>query len=172
MPAQYLSTRPVRDQATIDRLSGNVPNPFQGLMPGTAFNGATIARQQLLRPFPHFTGITERSVPEGSSYMHMFQARVEKRFSHGVQFLANYLFAKTIERRSRLNEADPFPEKRISSDDRPMRFVASVNWDLPFRQGTRVGFWRARRGEPDDLGLDGEIRSTPCNRARRSDGAT
>jgi hypothetical protein len=112
-----------------------VPNPFAGLMPGTAFNGTTIQVQQLLRPFPQFTGISERSTPQGSSFFHMFQARVEKRFSHGVQLLGNYLFSKLLERRSRLNDVDPLPEKRIAGEDRPQRMVLSVNWDLPAPKG-------------------------------------
>lgn len=139
VPARYLSASPTRDQATIDRLSANVTNPFAGLMPGTTLNGGTVQRSQLLRPFPHFTGLTERTVPEGSSFFHMFQARVEKRFSGGVQFLANYLFSKLIEKRSRLNDADPVPEKRTSSDDRPQRFVLSLNWEPPFGRGRAVG---------------------------------
>ena len=36
-----------------------VPNPFQGLLPGTPFNGATVPRQQLERPFPQFGDLTE-----------------------------------------------------------------------------------------------------------------
>src|SRR5205823_7366210 len=40
IPRQYLSTSPVRDQATIDRLTANVPNPFAGLLPGTTNNGS------------------------------------------------------------------------------------------------------------------------------------
>ncbi len=139
VPAQYLSTLPVRDQATIDRLTRNVANPFAGLIPGTSLNGSSVQRSQLLRPYPQFTGITERTVPFGSSYFHMFQARIEKRFSHGFQFLANYLRSKLIERRTLLNDQDLRPEKRIASDDRPQRFVASLNWDLPFGKGRTIG---------------------------------
>jgi hypothetical protein len=43
-PQQYLSSSRVRDQATIDFLAALVPNPFRGLLPGTAFNAATVAR--------------------------------------------------------------------------------------------------------------------------------
>ncbi len=43
LPNQYLSTSPVRDQATINFLTANVANPFQGLLPGTNLNGATVA---------------------------------------------------------------------------------------------------------------------------------
>ena len=139
VPAQYLSTAPIRDQPTIDRVTANVNNPFEGLIPGTGLNGSSTTRSQLLRPFPQFTGITERSIPEGRAIYHMFQARFEKRFSHGFQFLANYLRAKLIEQRTRLNDTDPVPEKRIASEDRPQRVVLSMSWDLPFGKSRAIG---------------------------------
>src|SRR5262249_30866519 len=40
-------------------LNQQVPNPFQNLIPGTALNNATVARSQLLRPFPQFTGFNQ-----------------------------------------------------------------------------------------------------------------
>ncbi len=43
LPNQDPSTSPVRDLATINFLTATVPNPFQGLLPGTNLNGATIA---------------------------------------------------------------------------------------------------------------------------------
>ena len=52
LPAQYLSTSRVRDQANIDFLAQLVPNPFAGLVPGGTINSATVARSQLLRPIP------------------------------------------------------------------------------------------------------------------------
>ena len=55
VPTQYLSTSPVRDDATNNRLTQQVPNPFAGLLPGTGLNGANVARSQLLRPYPQFT---------------------------------------------------------------------------------------------------------------------
>ncbi len=55
VPGQYLSTSPVRDDATNNLLTQQVPNPFVGLLPGTTLNGATVARSQLLRPYPQFT---------------------------------------------------------------------------------------------------------------------
>src|SRR5207248_1661752 len=65
VPAQYLSTSPVRDQATIDYLGFLVANPFANLLPGSAsLNGSTVSRQSLLTPFPQFaptsslTGVT------------------------------------------------------------------------------------------------------------------
>src|SRR5262249_9270318 len=128
-----------RDQTTIDLLSGNVMNPFLVLLPGTNLNGSIVQRQNLLQAFPQFSGITERSTPQGSSYFEMFQARIERRFSGGFQLLGNYLYSKLIERRSLLNNQDPLPEKRVSSDDRPQRVVISLNWSLPFGRGRAFG---------------------------------
>jgi len=139
VPAQYLSTSPAHDQPAIDYLTANVANPFAGLIPGTTLNGSTVQRQQLLQSFPQFTGLTERSTPQGASYFELVQARVEKRFSHGFQLLANFLDSKLLERRSFLNPQDGMPEKRISADDRPWRFVLSANWDLPFGKGRGIG---------------------------------
>jgi hypothetical protein len=138
VPAQYLSTAPLRDQPAIDFLTANVNNPFAGLIPGTTLNGSTIQRQQLLQAFPQFTGLTERTGPQGASYFELFQARVQKRFSRGFQVLANFLDSKLLERRSYLNPQDPMPEKRISTDDRPWRFVLGLNWDLPFGKGRAI----------------------------------
>ncbi len=55
IPLQYLSTSPVRDDVTNNRLTQQVPNPFAGLLPGTGLNSATVARSQLLRAYPQFT---------------------------------------------------------------------------------------------------------------------
>src|SRR5690606_20133949 len=59
-PLEFLSTSPTRDNARNAYLTAQVPNPFFGLMPataGTAFRGATIARERLLRPYPHFDAV-------------------------------------------------------------------------------------------------------------------
>ena len=83
---QYLSTSPTRDQATIDYLSANVPNPFFGLMPvtaGTAFRSATIARERLLRPYPQFDAVNT-TTNEGKSWYNALQTGLQKRFSRGL----------------------------------------------------------------------------------------
>jgi hypothetical protein len=138
IPRQYLSTLPVRDQAVIDRLSTNVTNPFSGLIPGTNLNGRTTTRGQLLLPFPEFTSVSMQGNNDGSSYFHEFSARLEQRFSSGLSLLANYQFSKLIEKRSRLNQSDPYLEKRVASEDRPQRLVVSGSYDLPFGKGKPI----------------------------------
>ena len=57
-PRQYLSTSPVRDQSAINLLNAQVANPFYPLLPKTNLASTTVARSQLLRPYPQFSGIT------------------------------------------------------------------------------------------------------------------
>lgn len=135
VPVQYLSYGQSRDTAVINNLTANVANPFRGLLPGTSLNGSTVQRQQLLLPYPQFTSVTLSSEPSGASLFDELEARVEKRMSHGVRFLANYSWSKRLERVSYLNQQDPRPEKRIAADDRPQHLVLSGTWELPFGEG-------------------------------------
>ena len=138
IPLEFLSTSPVRDQANIDRLARVVPNPFVGLLPNTSLNGITTSVEQLLRPFPQFNGsngVRIEGLTTGRSFFHMFQARFDKRFSSGFNFLANFQYSKLIEETNRLNAADPFLEHRIADEDRPLRLVLSSSYELPFGKG-------------------------------------
>ncbi len=138
IPLQYLSSSPIRDQATIDRLSSLVANPFAGLLPGTNINGSTVPRSQLLTAFPQYTGTNSllgQSFTDGQSHFHAFDARIEKRFSHGFLMLVNFQKSRLIEKRSRLNDLDPRLEKRPAAEDRPYRLVWSGTYDLPFGKG-------------------------------------
>ncbi|HXW07081.1 MAG TPA: TonB-dependent receptor, partial [Vicinamibacterales bacterium] len=136
VPVEYLSTSPQRDQATINFLTQQVANPFRGLIPGTGFNGATIQRQQLLRPFPHF-GNVQTNNDDGTSTYHSAQFKVEKRFTRGYTVLAAYTWSSFKERTNLLNPTDTVYEERFSNFDVPHRFVISGIWELPFGRGRR-----------------------------------
>lgn len=141
LPNQYLSTSPTRDQANDDFLSAAVPNPFVGLMPSTAaqfFRSATIARQRLLRPYPHFDAINT-TTSEGWSWYHALQAGMQKRFSRGYTIGLNYTFSRFTEATDFLNAADPEPWEGISSQDAPHRLSVSGIWELPFGRGRHFG---------------------------------
>jgi carboxypeptidase family protein/TonB-dependent receptor-like protein len=142
LPRGYLSTSPIRDQATIDFLTANVINPFRGLAPDTSLNGDTVQRQQLLRPFPQFMNIRTRR-NDGSSTYHSGQFRIEKRFSRGYTLSGSYTWSKLIEKVSFLNPTDTQFEKRISGNDAPHRIVISGIWQIPFNSkqglGRRIG---------------------------------
>jgi hypothetical protein len=140
-PLEYLSTSPVRDQARINYLSAAVPNPFVGLMPataGAAFRGATIARERLLRPYPHFDNVTT-TTNEGKSWYNSLQLRTERRFAGGYTVGANYTYSRFTQATEFLNGNDAEPTKVISDQDVPHRFTLSGIWELPFGEGRGLG---------------------------------
>ena len=107
-----------------------MPNPFRGLLPGTSFNGATIARQQLLRPFPQFDNIQTRA-SDGTSRYNSAQFKLEKRFTSGYSLLAAYTWSKFTERVFKLNPTDTEYEERLSEFDVPHRLALSGIYEIP-----------------------------------------
>ena len=71
-PAQYLSTSPFRDQATIDYLGQTFPNPYYGLNP---IYGSTITRGSILRNYSEFSSVQITGDPAGYSWYHSLQMR-------------------------------------------------------------------------------------------------
>jgi len=79
-------------------LTQQVPNPFFGQIPASSsLSGPTIARQQLLRPYPRFTTVAFYRNNVGHSTYHSFQSRLERRFSKGLSLTAAYTFSKLID---------------------------------------------------------------------------
>ena len=81
-----------------------------------------------------FSSIFTQNTLANSSY-NAFQASLEKRFSHGLQFQASYTFGKSIDMASTFeNLIDPVNPKRdraLSLFDARNRFVFSYYWELP-----------------------------------------
>ena len=138
VPAQYLSTSPVRDQNTINFLNAQVPNPFYPLLPRTNLASTTVSRAQLLRPYPQFSGVSSNQYL-GYSWYHSLQARVERRFSAGLSASLSYTWSKTMEAISYLNPTDPRPEEVISTQDRTHRTAVTWLYELPFGRGKLLG---------------------------------
>jgi len=105
---------------------------------GTAFRAATIARSQLLRPYPQFGDINTSS-NEGYSWYHSLQTSVQKRFSSGYTLGVNYTFSRFTEAVDFLNAGDADPWEGISSQDVPHRISVNGIWELPFGKGRRIG---------------------------------
>jgi hypothetical protein len=143
IPRQYLSTSPVRDNATINLLSGSVPNPFKGLLPNsTSLNSSTVPLSQLLIPFPQYpagsgtsNGIVMQGNYGGESYFDSLNVRLQKRFTNGLTLINNFVWSQTIERVAYLNDTDTAPEKRVSSISRPFREILAASYTLPVGRG-------------------------------------
>ncbi len=129
-------------------LQQTVDNPFSGLLPGSAFNGRTVQRQQLLYPYPQFSGTRGDNSPTGgssrnsqsigeSSY-HSFQLRLEKRLSQGLTFISAYTFSKNLERNGFLNAQDTVMVRQPVDFDRTHVWTVSGLAELPFGRGQRL----------------------------------
>jgi hypothetical protein len=118
--------------------------------------GATATEQQrriYYATVPNVTGITYMIDAFSSTY-HSLQLKAEKRFSHGLQFLTTYTFAKSIDDKSGSavtggGDSNPsdFPQnpfnwagdRALSSFDVRNRFVSAFNYNLPFGRGLAWG---------------------------------
>jgi hypothetical protein len=129
-------------------LQGQVPNPFQPYVSLGALSSATVTRQQLLLPYPQFTGLSIENDTWGSSNYQSAQFKVNKRTSHGVSLLAVYTVSKWI---SNVTGADApigttnnsgvqnwynlAAEKSLSENDIPQALILNTVAELPIGRG-------------------------------------
>jgi hypothetical protein len=169
IPQEYLSTSLVRDQATIDALSRQVPNPFAGLLPGSTLNGANASVSRLMYKYGQFTSASTMT-NEGYSWYHAAQTRIEKRFKSGYTVMGSWTWSKNMSATGFLNSGDKRPEEVISADDRTHRISISGIYELPFGKGRKYlatpsrvvgavingwqvsGIFQFQTGEPYGLG--------------------
>jgi len=180
VPNGYLNADNFRSTAMVNNntfLGASVPNPFRNIaaFAGTGFGtNATIARSQLLRPFPQFGDITT-SVNNGKSWYNSGQFSLQKRLSHGYTLGVAYTWSKWLQATEFLNAGDAAPTKMISDQDSPHKISISGIWELPFGKGKQflssnsvvdkfVGGWQFQGvytfqvGFPIRLGTDGFYR--------------
>jgi hypothetical protein len=86
---------------------------------------------------PVFSSIFAQDVVANSAY-NSLQASLEKRFSHGIQFLGAYTWSKSEDDASSFEQSlDPYnpkSDRALSLYDTRNRFVFSSVWDLPVRK--------------------------------------
>ena len=139
LPLQYLNSDNSRTALQVSNdtnLRATVANPFFGLteFAGTSFANSTIARSQLLLPFPAFGGVTTTN-NDGKSWYHSAQFNLQKRFSKGYTIGIAYTWSKWLQATEYLNGADAKPTKMISDQDTPHRVSISGMYALPFGKG-------------------------------------
>ncbi len=164
VPDVNINQLTVEQLALGSQLTEQVTNPYFGAIPANTSLGApTIARNQLLRPFPRFTSVALYRNNIGHSTYHSFQSRVEKRFSRGLTFTAAYTFSRLIDDAGAVFDsavltgpvinfqaADSFNkrlEKDVSTGSVPHIFSGGVVYQLA--RGLQFGgIVRAQSGSP------------------------
>jgi hypothetical protein len=143
IPTQELNRLPVAERPAY--FNAQVTNPMRGLLPGSAFNGATVPRQQLLFAYPHFSNVSISNLPIGGQSYHSLQMKGTRRYSNGIATQFSYTWAKMLERVSQLNAQDTDLgnllntglEQRLAEWDIPHTFSATVAYELPFGKNKR-----------------------------------
>jgi hypothetical protein len=107
---------------------------------------------QALRPYPQFTTIPVYWDPLGKSWYDSLQAKVTKRLSHGLFFLAAFTWSKALTLGSEIGEPNPGTtgnavfndvfnrnqNKYISAYDRPYDFNTSLTYSTPGFSSNKV----------------------------------
>ena len=135
-------------QSLGDRLNDQVENPFFGVIPSNLGLGRRmISLGQLLRPYPHFSGVNTPRGYEFHSTYHALQMKVRKRYTSGLQLLAAYTWSKMIDDVSSVagfvgaqnpgytNHYDKRLDKSLSALDIAHRLVFNYQYELPFGKG-------------------------------------
>jgi hypothetical protein len=148
-----LDALPPQDLALGTGLQTLVPNPFFGTITSGTLAQPTVSRQQLLLPYPQFTGVNVMNSTSGNSIYHSLQLKAEKRMSKGSNFLLAYTFGKEI---SDVNSSlagfgsignatsvqNPYnlqTQRSLSEFDVKQALAVSYVLELPFGPGQTIG---------------------------------
>ncbi|HEU0124214.1 MAG TPA: hypothetical protein VFQ91_27025, partial [Bryobacteraceae bacterium] len=171
VPDVNLNQLTVEQLALGSQLTQQAANPYFGEIPAnTSLGTPTIARGQLLRPYPKYTTVALYRNNVGHSTYHSFQSRIEKRFSRSLTFSVAYTFSRLIDDAgavfdsavltgpaANFQAADSFNkrlEKDVSTGNVPHIFSSGFVYELPFGQRKLFGGWqlagivRAQSGSP------------------------
>ena len=130
-----------------------VANPFYGSITKGSLSGPTVSQEQLLCPFPQFTGVTlGNSSFWGASDYNSMQIKVVKRYSDGFNISAAYTWSKLMDNLPASVTGFPggaFPgtgiqdyynlpaEWAVASFDTPQYLAINGIYQLPFGRGHR-----------------------------------
>jgi hypothetical protein len=138
---------------------------------------------QALRPYPQYQSIQYRNVPTGKSLYQAFEAVVEQRFSHGLQFRVGYTYSRLNNDGAESGQAgngvnagiqNPINtqagEFGLSADDVPHVLVVAYTWEVPFMKSTQsrllkyaVGGWNLsgslhyESGRPLNISMNNDL---------------
>lgn len=124
---------------------GNMGHGFYQNNPDMNINQASVVGFPTLttdqrRPFFNSFGWTQDIIFLGnnaSNYYNALQAKVDKRFSNGLQFIAHYTWSKSLDHDRDYFAIDPRVQYGPDDFNRKHVFSVSTVYDLPFGKGKR-----------------------------------
>ena len=145
MQPLYMNQIPDSDLAQGSALLANVSNPFAGVItdPTSTLSLSTVAYEQLLRPFPQFTGLEQLNSGVGHSTYNAGQLTVEHRAKQGLSELFGYTFSKALDNVGEMTSVAgtytgfqdyycPRCDKSRSDQDETHVVRWSTRYELPF----------------------------------------
>jgi hypothetical protein len=152
LPERFWATGLVRNNALATDMNRQVPNPFhisnfeslrtsdpvlhQHMSTLANFTSPTIAKNRLLRPFPHMNGLNNASDPSGKARTHALEMNFQRRMSRGFTLNASYTLMSQENLTILENEFDTAPTIWWPSNTaRPHRFTATGILEFPFGKG-------------------------------------
>ncbi|MGA3323718.1 MAG: carboxypeptidase-like regulatory domain-containing protein [Terriglobia bacterium] len=115
----------------------SVPTQYLGATKGTYLQAANVGQSQLLYQFPQFSQVTENDIPIGRSHYSSLQFEVSHRLAAGLEFTADFYWAKTLQSTVFINPQDPFPRQNDSPLDFPRQFKLNFVYFAPFGRGQK-----------------------------------
>ncbi|MDX1984425.1 MAG: carboxypeptidase-like regulatory domain-containing protein [Bryobacteraceae bacterium] len=152
LPEQYWASGNTRNNAVATDMNRQVPNPFhisnfedlrashpvvyQQMSTLAQFTNRTIAKNRLLRPFPHMNGLNNQAEETGKARTHALEVNFQRRFAGGFMMNASYTRMHQDNRTIFENEFDLEPRLWWASNTaRPHRITATGIVELPFGRG-------------------------------------
>ena len=147
-PSENLNQVPTEYFGLGSALKQQVENPFFGILTSGSLTGRTVAREQLLRPYPQFTGVSRTNPAFGNSVYHALQIKLEKRMAHGIAALVAFTASKNLSDLNTPRDSfDRSVERAVSDIDVPQRLTIAGAWDLPFGRGRHWGSGASRAAD-------------------------
>jgi hypothetical protein len=139
----------------INNLLTYVNNPFSSQNggpisdPNSVLSSQQVQELQLQLPYPQFTGVSTDVQMDANSTYHALQLSAEKRYSNGLQLLANFTWSKSIDDSSVADDNvtwigsstslqdpnKPWLERSLSTFDIPWIVQFSYVYELPIGRG-------------------------------------
>ncbi len=108
------------------------PNPYGNGQSYYASNGAS----SYFTAFPQFSGVSDTTNFNGNTNFHALELSVRQRAAHGLDFMLNYTYSKSMDDLGsfRVND-NPRLDRSLSVTDQPQNLTATGVYQLPFGHG-------------------------------------
>jgi hypothetical protein len=124
-------------------LSQQVTNPFYQVLPANKMRGQlgnqrTVALSSLLRPYPHYTNVTQWNTNGVGERYHSMQLRVQRPFANGFNVLLAYNYNQESIQEFFNKEEEFQRDFRWEDGQRPRhRMTLASTYEFPFGRGRR-----------------------------------